>query len=66
MVFKAMIEGKYKGSQPNNQGLLEIGASDWNAHALIILLDIIHGHHYQVPRKLDVEVVAHIGLLVDY
>ncbi|KAH7233702.1 hypothetical protein BKA59DRAFT_320428 [Fusarium tricinctum] len=65
-VFKAMIEGKYKESQPNNQGLLEIGASDWNAHALIILLDIIHGHHYQVPRKLDVEIVAHIGLLVDY
>ncbi|KAM0258739.1 hypothetical protein ACHAPA_011112 [Fusarium lateritium] len=61
-----MIEGKYKESQPNDQGLLEIGASDWNAHALIILLDIIHGHHYQVPRKLDVEAVAHIGLLVDY
>ncbi|WKT53565.1 BTB/POZ domain [Fusarium oxysporum f. sp. vasinfectum] len=44
-VFRAMIEGRYRESQPNSQGILEIGASDWNAEAFCILLDIIHGHH---------------------
>ncbi|KAF4965146.1 hypothetical protein FSARC_7013 [Fusarium sarcochroum] len=65
-VFKAMIEGNYKESQPNSEGLLEIGASDWDAYALMILLDIIHCHHRDVPRRLDLETIAQVGLLVDY
>ncbi|KAF4462259.1 hypothetical protein FALBO_10929 [Fusarium albosuccineum] len=65
-VFKAMIEGKYKESQPNHQGLMEIGASEWNAQALLILLDVIHGHHRDVPRTLDPETIVQIGFLVDY
>ncbi|KAJ3544218.1 hypothetical protein NM208_g3183 [Fusarium decemcellulare] len=65
-VFRAMIEGKYKESQPNHQGLMEIGASEWNAQALLILLDIIHGHHRDVPKTLDLEAIVQIGFLVDY
>ncbi|KAJ4245769.1 hypothetical protein NW762_013893 [Fusarium torreyae] len=65
-VFRAMIEGKYKESQPNSQGLSEIRASDWNAQAFMMLLDIIHGHHRDVPRRPDLEIIAHVGLLVDY
>ncbi|CAG1979610.1 unnamed protein product, partial [Fusarium graminearum] len=65
-VFSRMIKGNFQESQPNDRGLLEIRASDWNTRALLILLDIIHGHHSQVPRNLDLDTVAHIGLLVDY
>ncbi|KAH7194984.1 hypothetical protein DER44DRAFT_752781 [Fusarium oxysporum] len=65
-VFRAMIEGRYRESQPNSQGILEIGASDWNAEAFLILLDIIHGHHREVPRQLNLEIIAQVRLLVNY
>ncbi|KAH7471315.1 hypothetical protein FOMA001_g13762 [Fusarium oxysporum f. sp. matthiolae] len=65
-VFSKMIQGNFQESQPNDKGFLEIRASDWNTRALLILLDIIHGHHRQVPRKLDLDTIAQIGFLVDY
>ncbi|KAG7406199.1 hypothetical protein LZL87_014131 [Fusarium oxysporum] len=65
-VFGKMIKGSFQESQPNDKGFLEIRASDWNTWALLVLLDIIHGHHRQVPRKLDLDTIAQIGLLVDY
>lgn len=65
-VFRKMIKGNFQESQPNDKGFLEIRASDWNARALLVLLDIIHGHHRQVPRNLDLDTVAQIGFLVDY
>ncbi|KAH6991717.1 hypothetical protein EDB82DRAFT_544624 [Fusarium venenatum] len=65
-VFDRMLKGNFQESKPDDEGLLEIRAQDWNARALLILLDIIHGHHRQVPRELDLDTVAHIALLVDY
>jgi hypothetical protein len=65
-VFRKMMRGNFQESQPNEKGFLEIRAWDWNTQALLILLDIIHGHHRQVPRKLDLDTIAQIGLLVDY
>jgi hypothetical protein len=65
-VFSKMIQGNFQESQPNDEGLLEIRASDWNTRALLTFLDIIHGHHRQVPRKLDLDTVTQIGFLVDY
>ncbi|KAJ4123152.1 hypothetical protein NW768_009680 [Fusarium equiseti] len=65
-VFRSMIKGNFKESQPNDQGLLEIRTSEWNAQALLILLDIIHCHHSHVPKALSQEIVAHIGLIADY
>ncbi|KAF5660007.1 hypothetical protein FHETE_9174 [Fusarium heterosporum] len=65
-VFSKMIQGNFQELQPNDKGLLEIRASDWNTRALLILLDIIHGHHCQVPRKLDLDTITQVGFLVDY
>ena len=65
-VFRKLIKGDFRESKPNNQGLLEIRTSDWNAEALLVLLDIIHGHHNHVPERLSQEHVAHIGLIADY
>ncbi|KAF5637139.1 hypothetical protein F52700_4876 [Fusarium sp. NRRL 52700] len=65
-VFRKMIKGNFQESQPNENGLFEIRTSDWNSQALLVLLDIIHGHHRQVPQDLDLDTIAQIGLLVDY
>lgn len=65
-VFSRMVKGNFQESRPNDKGLLEIMALDWNTRAFLVLLDIIHGHHREVPRKLDLDTVAQIGLLIDY
>ncbi|KIL86902.1 hypothetical protein FAVG1_09455 [Fusarium avenaceum] len=65
-VFRAMLESKFKESQPNEQGLYEIQATEWDAEALVILLDIIHGHHRDVPKRISVETLSHIAIIVDY
>ncbi|OBS23115.1 hypothetical protein FPOA_03674 [Fusarium poae] len=64
--FDKMLKGGFQEAKPNNEGLLEFRAQDWNVRALLILLDIIHGHHRQVPKELDLDTIAHIALLVDY
>ncbi|KAF5672470.1 hypothetical protein FDENT_10557 [Fusarium denticulatum] len=65
-VFRRMIQGHFKESEPNDQGLLEIRTSEWDAEALVIILDIIHGHHSSVPKQPSMDVIAHIGIIVDY
>ncbi|KAF4964779.1 hypothetical protein FSARC_7378 [Fusarium sarcochroum] len=65
-VFRAMLESKFKESQPNDQGLYEIQASEWDAEALVILLDIIHGQHRDVPKHISAETLAQVAILVDY
>jgi len=65
-VFQKLINGGFRESKPNDQVLLEIRTSDWNAQALLVLLDIIHGHHNDVPKELTQEIVAHVALIADY
>ncbi|QGI70886.1 hypothetical protein CEK26_003220 [Fusarium fujikuroi] len=65
-VFRAMLESRFKESRPNDQGLYELQASEWDAEALVILLDIIHGHHREVPKRISVETLSHIAIIVDY
>ncbi|KAF4485556.1 hypothetical protein FAGAP_11597 [Fusarium agapanthi] len=65
-VFRAMLESQFKESRPNDQGLYELQASEWDAEALVILLDIIHGHHREVPKRISVETLSHIAIIVDY
>ncbi|KAF5626777.1 uncharacterized protein FTJAE_9448 [Fusarium tjaetaba] len=65
-VFRRMIQGQFKESEPNEQGLFEIKTSEWDAEALLIILDIIHGHHSSVPKRPSLEVIAQIGMIADY
>ncbi|KAF5584318.1 hypothetical protein FPANT_7921 [Fusarium pseudoanthophilum] len=65
-VFRRMIQGQFKESEPNEQGLFEIRTSEWDAEALLIVLDIIHGHDSDVPKRLSLEVIAQIGIIADY
>ncbi|KAF4947849.1 hypothetical protein FSARC_13872 [Fusarium sarcochroum] len=65
-MFKAMLDGPFSESTRNSQGLYEIKAFDWGAEALLILLDVIHGHHRSTPKTVSLEVLLEIAVLVDY
>ncbi|KAF5532869.1 hypothetical protein FNAPI_12825 [Fusarium napiforme] len=65
-VFRRMIQGQFKESERNEQGLFEIKTSEWDAEALLIILDIIHCHHSSVPKRPSLEVIAQIGMIADY
>lgn len=38
----------------------------WNAHALVVVLNVIHGHNSDVPREISLEFFANIAVIVDY
>lgn len=44
----------------------EISATEWNTEALLLLMNIFHGHHKKVPHELSLDTFAHLALLVDY
>ncbi|KFA49268.1 hypothetical protein S40293_08319 [Stachybotrys chartarum IBT 40293] len=48
------------------EGLHKIYVHDWDAEALVIVFDIIHGHHRSVPRSISLEMLAKTAAIVDY
>ncbi|CVL06758.1 uncharacterized protein FMAN_11859 [Fusarium mangiferae] len=65
-VFKAMIDGPFKESSHNKDGRFEVKTSECSAEALLILLDIIHGHHRDVPKTMEFSLLTEMAILVDY
>ncbi|KJK66781.1 hypothetical protein P875_00127847 [Aspergillus parasiticus SU-1] len=66
-VFKKILTGGWKESVTYLQkGSVEITAESWDIEALLILLHAIHGQQYHVPRKLTLEMLAKVAVLVDY
>ncbi|KAE8337848.1 hypothetical protein BDV24DRAFT_177204 [Aspergillus arachidicola] len=66
-VFKKILTGGWKESVTYLQkGSVEITAESWDIEALLILLRVIHGQQYHVPRKLTLEMLAKVAVLVDY
>lgn len=41
-------------------------AEGWDVDLLVILMNIIHGHHGSVPRSISLETLAKVAVLVDY
>ncbi|KAF5565049.1 hypothetical protein FPHYL_4427 [Fusarium phyllophilum] len=64
--FKAMLGGPFSEGIRNKDNLFEVKAFEWNAEALVILLDIIHGHHRSLPQKVELDVLIEIAMLCDY
>ncbi|KAF4496384.1 hypothetical protein FAGAP_7457 [Fusarium agapanthi] len=65
-VFKAMLDGPFSESIRNKDNLFEVKTFEWNAEALVILLDIIHGHHRSLPQKVELDILVEIAMLCDY
>ncbi|EWZ85222.1 hypothetical protein FOWG_11733 [Fusarium oxysporum f. sp. lycopersici MN25] len=47
-------------------GRFEAKAFEYSAEALLILLDIMHGHHRRVPKTMELSLLTEIAILVDY
>ncbi|EWY79971.1 hypothetical protein FOYG_16912 [Fusarium oxysporum NRRL 32931] len=65
-VFQAMVEGPYVEGSTDHRGIYQFTTHGWNQEALVIVLDIIHGHHRSVPKSLDLEMLAKVAVIVDY
>ncbi|KAF5243398.1 hypothetical protein FANTH_8220 [Fusarium anthophilum] len=65
-VFKAMLDGPFRESSRNEDGRFEVKTSECNATTLLILFDIIHGHHRDVPKTMELGLLTDIAILVDY
>ncbi|KAF5635722.1 hypothetical protein F52700_5033 [Fusarium sp. NRRL 52700] len=65
-VFKAMLDGPFSEGTRNKDNLFEVKAFEWNAEALVIVLDIIHGHHRSLPQKVELDILIEIAILCDY
>jgi hypothetical protein len=65
-VFQAMVEGPYAEGSTDHRGIYRFTTHGWNQEALVIVLDIIHGHHRSVPKSLDLEMLAKVAVIVDY
>jgi hypothetical protein len=65
--FKRMLRGGWKeGHTLRSDGGVHLDVKEWDHEALLILMNIIHGHTRKVPRLVSLEVLAKIAVLVDY
>lgn len=65
-VFRAMLEGPWKEGNSSSGPFRQISAEDWDAFALAIVLDSIHGRHHGMPIKIQLGLLARIATIVDY
>ncbi|OTA98875.1 hypothetical protein M426DRAFT_100945 [Hypoxylon sp. CI-4A] len=62
--FKRTLKGPWK--EGTKDGRYELSADDWDEEALLILMQIIHGHNLKAPKSITLEIFAKIAVLVDY
>ncbi|KAG5916199.1 hypothetical protein E4U42_007775 [Claviceps africana] len=49
-----------------NTALPETTASRWDRRVFLLLLNILHGHHHDVPSRVDLHVMIRVAIMVDY
>ncbi|KAF4182503.1 hypothetical protein CNMCM8694_006753 [Aspergillus lentulus] len=65
--FKKLLKGAWKESLTYLQkGSVEITADTWDIDALLIVLRVVHGQYYDVPRKITLETLAKVAVLANY
>ncbi|GKT51811.1 uncharacterized protein ColSpa_11992 [Colletotrichum spaethianum] len=47
-------------------GRYQLDASDWDVDALLLLMQIIHAKTKDIPRRIDLETLAKIAVMIDY
>lgn len=66
-VFERMLTGGWaEGSALRTRGIAEIKVQSTKATALFTLLNIIHGRTRKVPRKVSLDLLTQLAVLVDY
>ncbi|GAB1319623.1 hypothetical protein MFIFM68171_09833 [Madurella fahalii] len=64
-VFRSAFTGGWKEST-KTEGELQINSEGWDTTALSIFLNTIHCKYRQVPRYLELEMLAKVAVIVDY
>ncbi|KAB8301313.1 hypothetical protein EYC80_003194 [Monilinia laxa] len=66
-VFKAMLQWTNfkEGYATKAHGKVEVPLPDDDPDAMRILVDIVHCHHKDVPRKVKLGLLTHLAVLVD-
>ncbi|EKJ74415.1 hypothetical protein FPSE_05422 [Fusarium pseudograminearum CS3096] len=68
--FRTMLEGPWsenlsRASQ-SQSGPVQVVTSDWDAAALAIVLDAIHGRYQEIPKNVSIGLMTRIATIVDY
>ncbi|KAH5983365.1 hypothetical protein HBI68_253100 [Parastagonospora nodorum] len=58
--------GWKEGIRDENDGLYQVPAEDWDSEALLYVLQILHLRNGQVPRRISLEMLAKIAVLIDF
>ncbi|KAI5462021.1 hypothetical protein BGZ63DRAFT_333295, partial [Mariannaea sp. PMI_226] len=65
-VFRTMLNGTWKEGQSDNSGFRYIRSTNWDLDAVIILFDIIHNRNRNVPKSMNIDMLAKFATIVDY
>jgi hypothetical protein len=66
-MLKKTLSGGWKESVSLlNKGSVEITVHNWDLEALLLLLNIIHCRHNDLPRDISLELLAKFAVIVDY
>jgi hypothetical protein len=66
-VFKKMLKGQWHESAALlSRQPVQLPIEDWDADAMCILMNIIHGKTRRVPRSIDLIMLAKMSVLVNY
>lgn len=65
--FRRMFDGKFSETVLDpDDGRYHIAAENFHPKALKHVMKIVHIKTKRLPRKLDLELLAHITVLIDY
>ncbi|KAF5571553.1 hypothetical protein FPHYL_300 [Fusarium phyllophilum] len=65
-IFRAMLQGPWIEAAPSSQPVRQISTEGWDAFALAIVLDCIHGRHFEIPTEISPGLLTRISTIVDY
>ncbi|KAK0708456.1 hypothetical protein B0H67DRAFT_520923 [Lasiosphaeris hirsuta] len=65
-VFKAALTGNWVEATVGEDGLRHLYTDDWDVQAMVIAMNVIHGHSRKVPQIVSLELLAKLSVVVDY